>query len=89
MKILLTSIGVGALVAAVVAGQALTTRPTLAIGYVSAQRVFAESADGKAQMGRMQALQQQRANELRARQQTLEGLRQQLAQATESATREQ
>ena len=89
MKILLTSVGVGALLTAVVAGQALASRPSLAVGYVSAQRVFAESADGKAQVARVQVLQQQRANELRARQQTLESLRKQMAQATENAARVQ
>ena len=87
MKITLTSLAVGALLTAIVAGQAANPRPSLAIGYVNVQRAIAESAEGKAQLARVQTLQQQRANELRTRQQTLEGLRSQLAQASESAAR--
>jgi Skp family chaperone for outer membrane proteins len=87
MRILLTSLGVGALVAAVVAGQGLTSSSSLAIGYVSGQRVFAESVDGKAQVARVQGIQQQRANDLRTKQQALEGVRRQLAQATDGAER--
>ena len=78
-----------AAVAVVATGQAQAVRPSLAIRYVSAQRVFAESTDGKAQVARLQALTLQRNGELRARQQTLEGLRQQLAQATDAAQRGQ
>ena len=87
MKTALTSLAVGALVTAVVAGQAPTTRPSLPVGYVNIQRVMAESAAGKTELARVQTLQQQRANELRTRQQTLEGIRSQLAQASESAAR--
>ena len=87
MKIALTSLVVGALVTAVVMGQATNPRSSLPIGYVNIQRAAAESVEGKAQLARMQTLQQQRANELRTRQQTLEGLRKELAQASESAAR--
>jgi Skp family chaperone for outer membrane proteins len=89
MKIPLTSIAVGAFLVAIVAGQTPPSRPALSVGYISAQRVFAESADGKTQGARLQALQQQRASELRARQQTLENVRRQVAQATDSAARVQ
>jgi Skp family chaperone for outer membrane proteins len=90
MKILLTSIAVGALLAGVVvARQTPTSGPALSIGYVSAQRVFAESAEGQAQVDRVRELQQQRVGELRTRQQTLEDLRRQLAQATDGAARVQ
>jgi Skp family chaperone for outer membrane proteins len=87
MKIALASVAVGALVTAVVAGQAPATRPSLPVGYVNIQRAIAESAAGKAELARVQTLQQRRASELRTRQQTLEGLRSQLAQASESAAR--
>jgi Skp family chaperone for outer membrane proteins len=87
MKTTLISIAVGTLLTAIVAGQAASPRPSLAVGYVNVQRAMAESAAGKAQLARVQTLQQQRANELRTRQQTLEGLRSQLAQASESAAR--
>jgi len=87
MKIALTSLVVGALVTAVVAGQATNPRSSLPIGDVNIQRAAAESVEGKAQMARIQTLQQQRTNELRTQQQTLEGTRKQLAQASESAAR--
>src|SRR5689334_8057611 len=57
------------------------------VGYVSATRLFQESAAGKADLARVQALQQQRSAELRTRQQTLETTNRQLAQATDAATR--
>jgi Skp family chaperone for outer membrane proteins len=87
MKTALISLAVGALLTAVVVGQTTASRPSLSIAYVNAQRVFAETTEGKAQLARVQVLQQQRANELRARQQTLEGLRKQMAEATENAAR--
>jgi len=87
MKIALTSLAVGALLTAVIVGQTTPSRPWRLVGYVNAQRVFAETTEGKAQLARVQTLQQQRANELRARQQTLEGLRKQMAEATENAAR--
>ncbi|NOT27977.1 MAG: OmpH family outer membrane protein [Acidobacteria bacterium] len=89
MKILLTSLVVGGLVTAVVAGQAVAPRPTLPVAYVSGQRIFAESGEGKALRAKLQTQQQQRANDLRTRQQTLEGVRKQLAQATDNTARVQ
>ena len=86
-KIALTLVAAGVLVAEVVAGQTPATRPSLPVAYVNIQRALAESAVGKAELARVQTLQQQRANELRTRQQTLETLRSQLAQASEAATR--
>ena len=91
MKMLLMALPLAALPAAfsfVAASQAPASRPSTAIRYVSAQRIFAESADGKASVARMQTLQQQKAGELRTRQQTLETTRQQLAKA-EGAERTQ
>jgi len=59
------------------------------VGYVNGQRIFAESNDGKAEVARMQTIQQQKANELRAKQQALEAVRQQLAQAQDATARVQ
>lgn len=87
MRIFLASLVVGGLVTAVVAGQA--ARPTLPVAYVSGQRIFTESTEGKALRAKLEAQQQQRANEIRTRQQTLEGIRKQLAQATDNAARVQ
>ena len=92
MKNLLTSIPLAilfAVVALAAAGQVPSPRVTGPIVFVSAQRIFAESSDGKAQVARVQALQQQRATELRTRQQTLDATRQQLAQAVDVAARAQ
>jgi Skp family chaperone for outer membrane proteins len=92
MKTFLLMLPLAALPAAYsfgVAGQAPAARAGGSIRYVSPQRVFNESADGKAEIARVQALQQQKATELRTRQQTLETTRQQLAQAPEGAARTQ
>jgi Skp family chaperone for outer membrane proteins len=71
------------------AGQAPPSPATPPIGYISAQRIIAEATSAKADNARFQALQQQRATELRTKQQTLEATRQQLAQATDTSTRGQ
>jgi Skp family chaperone for outer membrane proteins len=92
MKTLLLMLPLAALPVAYsfgVAGQAPASRTSATVRYVSPQRVFSESADGKAEIARMQALQQQKTTELRTRQQTLETTRQQLAQATEASARTQ
>jgi Skp family chaperone for outer membrane proteins len=68
---------------------AQAARPQAAIAYVSSQRIFAETNEGKAAVARAQAFQQQRGTELRSRQQTLESTRLQLAQATDAAARSQ
>ena len=57
------------------------------VAYVSAQRILTESTEGKAKLARGQALQQQRAADLKTKQQTLEATRQQLAQATDNSAR--
>ena len=44
MKTTLISIAVGTLLTAIVAGQAASPRPSLAVGYVNVQRAMAESA---------------------------------------------
>jgi Skp family chaperone for outer membrane proteins len=67
--------------------QAPASRPTLPIGYISAQRILAESTIGRAQSARFQTAQQQKTGELRAKQQALEATRQLLAQATDNAAR--
>jgi Skp family chaperone for outer membrane proteins len=59
------------------------------LGYLSPQRIFAESAEGKAELAKLQALQQQKATELQARQKTLQATREQLAQAADGPARTQ
>jgi len=85
--ILMTSVALlPTMVSLAPAGQA---RPTATgrIAYVSGQRIIAESAELKAAFGQLPALQKERATALRAQQQTIEETRQQLAQATDGATR--
>ena len=67
--------------------QAPASRPPTVVAYVSSQRIFAESSDGKAEVARVQTMQLQKANELRTKQQTLETIRQQLAQTTDGTAR--
>jgi Skp family chaperone for outer membrane proteins len=78
-----------ALLSSAAAGQAPASRGPSSIGYVSAQRIFLEAADGKTEMARVQTLQQQKTTELRAKQQALETTRQQLAGAGDGPTRMQ
>jgi Skp family chaperone for outer membrane proteins len=92
MKALLMMVPVAALPVAYAfmpAAQAPATRPPSTVRFVSPQRVFNETTGGKAEIARIQALQQQKATELRTRQQTLDTTRQQLSQATDAAARTQ
>ena len=57
------------------------------IAYVSGQRLTNQSNEGKAGIGRIQALQQEKAAVIRAKQQSLEAARQALGRATDVATR--
>ena len=58
------------------------------IAHVSGQRLSRETNEGKAGLTRLQALQQERAADIRAKQQALELVRQQLGRAgTDAATR--
>jgi len=88
MRLALPSILLPAFLSLVPGGQAAAPR-TSQIGYVSAQRILTDSAAGKADVARVQTMQQQRATELRAKQQTLEATRQQLIQASDASARGQ
>ena len=68
------------------AQQKRSTAPS-GVAFVSAQRIMNESIKGKAEGAKMQAFQQQKAGELRARQQTLEQTRRELASTTDPARR--
>ena len=89
MKILLITLPLAILVAFMAlqrtAGQTPASGPPLSIGYVSAQRVFAESTEGKAELAKLQAFQQEKMGELKTRQATLESTRQRLANAEGAA----
>jgi len=71
------------------AAQTAATRVTSPIAYVSAQRIMAEFPEARADVARLQAMQQQKATALRAQQQALESTRQQLANAADGAARVQ
>jgi len=90
MKTLLMIVSLALVVAVLssaVSGQAPASRPPSSIGYVSAQRILAEATEAKAEVARVQAFQQQKTTELRAKQQALEATRVQLAAATDPALR--
>jgi Skp family chaperone for outer membrane proteins len=71
------------------AGQSAAPRAPVTIGYVSATRILTESVDAKAEVARLQGIQQQKANDLRGKQLALETTRQQLAQGGDAASRTQ
>ena len=62
-------------------------RATGPVGYVSAQRISNETADGKAGVARLQASQRERQAEMRTKQQTLESTRQQITLAKDDVAR--
>jgi Skp family chaperone for outer membrane proteins len=57
------------------------------VAYVSSQRISNETADGKAGMARLQALQRERATDVRTKQQALEATRRQLQSVQDDAGR--
>jgi outer membrane protein len=69
------------------AGQAQVAKTPSSIAYVSASRVLRETTHGRSEAARVQQIQQQRTNELRTKQQTLEATRQELTKATDEANR--
>ncbi len=66
-----------------------TQPPTRVPGvvYVSSNRVLNEAIPARTELGRIQTLQQQKNNEIRTKQQTVDGLRVQMAQASDADTR--
>lgn len=56
--------------------------PAPSIAFVSAQRISAETVEGKAGVARVQALQRERTADLRTKQQALEETRRELARTT-------
>lgn len=89
MKAAILTTSVALLPAMVSLAPASQSRPSASprVAYVSAQRIVAESPDVKAAFAKLPALQQERTTALRAKQQAIEETRQQLAQATDGATR--
>lgn len=88
MKLYVVAFGsaiLGSLVSLTLVGQAQTAKTPSAVGYVSANRLLAETTKGRAQAGRIQTLQQQRANEFRTKQQALNDTRRQLTTADAAA----
>jgi len=78
---------IASIVSLTLVGQAQPAKTPSAVAYVSAARVLTESVQGRAVGGRLQALQQQKATELRAQQQALEATRAQLAKPGDPAAR--
>lgn len=67
---------------AMASAQSVTIPPDARVAVVSVQRISTESIAGKAAVARVNALQQQRTNEIRTKQAALAGLQQQLDRAT-------
>ncbi|MFN8065234.1 MAG: OmpH family outer membrane protein [Vicinamibacterales bacterium] len=68
-------------------GQTPQTQAGTKVAYVSTQRVLNEVASARTELGRVQALQQQKANEIRTKQQAVDATRLQMANATDADTR--
>lgn len=67
--------------------QQRVTPPSGPVAYVSSQRIASETAEGKAGVARLQAMQRERAADVRAKQQALEATRRQLQSAADEAAR--
>src|SRR5262249_14955385 len=70
-----------------VVGHAQSAKTPSALAFVSATRLFAETAHGRSEAARLQAMQQQRVLDLRTKQQALDATRQALAASTDAAAR--
>lgn len=82
MKVVPVWLAMTALPALVVGvAQQRPAAPGSPVAYVSAQRISNETTEGKAGVARMQALQRERADQVRFKQQALEATRRQLAAA--------
>lgn len=92
MKLIFASLAsaiVASLVSATVVGQAQVTKTPSAVAFVSPTRILTESTYGRAEATRVQSIQQQKANDVRAKQQTLEATRQQLITSSDASERAQ
>lgn len=70
-------------------GQTTPSSPVPGVAYVSSQRVLNEVAVARTELAKVQALQAQKNSELRAKQQAIDALRKQIADASDAATRAQ
>ena len=77
----------GSILSLSIVGHAQSAKTPTAVAFVSGNRILAESMHGRAEAGRLQALQQERANDLRAKQQALEATRQELATSSAGPAR--
>jgi Skp family chaperone for outer membrane proteins len=68
-----------------VVGQAQTAKTPSAVAFVSATRVYAETSHGRSEAARVQTMQQQKALDLRAKQQALTATQQELMAAAVTA----
>src|SRR5262245_45200066 len=77
----------GSALSMAVVGHAQASKTPSAVAFVSANRILQESAHGRSEMGRLQALQQRANADLRTKQQALEATRQEIGSATDNATK--
>lgn len=69
------------------AGAVPVAAQTPTIGYVSANKIFSDTVEGRELAARLKTLQQEKALEIRKIQEALDATRRQLAEATDPATR--
>jgi Skp family chaperone for outer membrane proteins len=81
--IAITAAMLGSVFSMAVVGQAQPAKAPSTVALVSANRVLNETTHGRSEVGRLQALQQQRAADLKNKQQALEATRQELASASD------
>lgn len=85
----LASAVVGSVLSFTLVGQAQPVRQPPAIAYVSVNKLTTDSTYARGEVARLQRLQQERAADLRSRQQAIEATRQQIVEATDGAVRTQ
>ncbi len=70
-------------------GQTAPATPVPGVAYVSSQRILNEVAAARTELAKVQALQAQKNSELRAKQQEIDGIRKQIAEAADAGARAQ
>jgi Skp family chaperone for outer membrane proteins len=78
---------VGSILSLTLTGHAQSAKTPSPVAFISSNRVIGESTYGRSEFAKIQALQQQRNTELRAKQQALEATRQELAAMANGAAR--
>ena len=87
LLIAVTAALMGSTLSFALVGHAQSAKAPSAVAFVSATRLFTETVHGRSEAARLQAMQQQRLQDLRAKQQALDATRQALAGSTDATAR--